>query len=111
MSEFTSDFEAESYLIRDIVARVLAEDIGPGDATSRAVIPPETGAAGQLLAKESGVVAGMEVARECFRQLSSQTEFTVVKHSGESFEVGEILATMQGPARALLAAEHWCRNC
>jgi len=110
MSEFTSDFEAESYLIRDIVARVLAEDIGPGDATSRAVIPPETGAAGQLLAKESGVVAGMEVARECFRQLSSQTEFTVVKHSGESFEVGEILATMQGPARALLAAERTALN-
>jgi len=110
MSEFESDLEAQSYLIRDIVAQVLAEDIGPGDATSRAVIPPETRATGQLLAKESGVVAGMEVARECFRQLSSQTEFTAVKHSGECFEVGEILATAQGPARALLAAERTALN-
>ncbi len=110
MSEFESDLEAQSYLIQDIVARVLAEDIGPGDATSRAVIPPETRAIGRLLAKESGVVAGMEVALECFRQLSSQTEFTVVKHSSECFEVGEVLATVQGPARALLAAERTALN-
>ncbi len=110
MSEFANDLEAESYLIRDIVARVLAEDIGPGDATSHAVIPPASRAAGQLLAKEAGVVAGMEVTRECFRQLSSQTEFTAVKHSGESFEVGDILGTVQGPARALLAAERTALN-
>ncbi len=110
MSELESDLEAQPYLIRDIVARVLAEDIGPGDATSRALIPPETRAAGKLLAKESGVVAGMEVARECFRQLSSETEFTVIKHSGECFEVGEVLATIQGPARALLAAERTALN-
>ncbi len=110
MSEFESDLEAQSYLIRDIVARVLAEDIGPGDATSRAVIPPETRAAGQLLAKESGVVAGMEVARECFQQLSPQTEFTAIKHSGEHFEVGGVLGTVQGPARALLAAERTALN-
>ncbi len=110
MSEFESDLEAQSYLIRDIVARVLAEDIGPGDATSRAVISPETRAVGQLLAKESGVVAGMEVARECFRQFSSQTEFTVIKHSGEHFEVGDVIGTVQGPARALLAAERTALN-
>jgi len=110
MSELESDLEAQPYLIRDIVARVLAEDIGPGDATSRAVIPPETRAVGKLLAKESGVVAGMEVARECFRQLSSETEFTVIKHSGECFEVGEVLAIIQGPARALLAAERTALN-
>ncbi len=110
MSEFESDLEAQSYLIQDIVARVLAEDIGPGDATSRAIIPPETRAIGQLLAKESGVVAGMEVARECFRQLSLQAEFTVNKHSGECFEVGEVLGTVQGPARALLAAERTALN-
>ena len=110
MSEFESDLEAQSYLIQDIVARVLAEDIGPGDATSRAIIPPETRAIGQLLAKESGVVAGMEVARECFRQLSLQAEFAVNKHSGESFEVGEVLGTVQGPARAVLAAERTALN-
>ncbi len=110
MNEFESDLEAQSYLIRDIVARVLAEDIGPGDATSRAVIPAETRATGQLIAKEPGVVAGMEVARECFRQVSSQTEFTTVKHSGECFEAGEVLGTMQGPARALLAAERTALN-
>ncbi|MCK4325076.1 MAG: carboxylating nicotinate-nucleotide diphosphorylase, partial [Armatimonadetes bacterium] len=78
--------------------------------TSRAVIPPETPAIGRMLAKESGVVAGMAVALECFRQLSSQTEFTAVKHSGECFEVGEVLATVQGPARALLAAERTALN-
>jgi len=110
MSKLENDLEAESYLIRDIVARVLAEDIGPGDATSRAVIPPETRATGQLIAKESGIVAGMEVARECFRQLSPQAKFTAVKHSGKSFEVGEVLATVQGPARALLSAERTALN-
>ncbi len=110
MSEFESDLEAQSYLIRDIVARVLAEDIGPGDATSRAVIPPETRATGQLIAKESGIVAGMEVARECFRQLSPQAKFTAVKHSGKRFEAGEVLATVQGPARALLSAERTALN-
>ncbi len=110
MSEFESDLEAPSYLIQDIVARALAEDIGSGDVTSRAVIPPETRAIGQLIAKEPGVVAGMEVARECFKQLDSETEFTVIKHSGECFKAGEILGTVRGPARALLAAERTALN-
>ena len=110
MSGYENDLEAQSYTIREIVAKVLAEDIGPSDVTSQAVIPSSARAAGRFVAKEPGVLAGVAVARECFLQLSSEIEFTAHKQSGDSFENGATLAEVSGPSRALLAAERTALN-
>lgn len=105
-----NDLEAQPRLIQTIVSRVLAEDIGPGDATSQAVIPASARAAGKFVAKQAGVMAGMAVARECFIQLDGQVRFADIKQPGETFEVGEILAEVEGAARSLLAAERTALN-
>ena len=104
------DMEAQPHVIRDIVSRVLAEDIGPGDATSLATIPSQMQATGQFVAKQAGVMAGMAVAQECFIQLSPGTRFEVSKHAGDSFDAGEIMAEVEGQARALLSAERTALN-
>ncbi len=110
MMPLESDLEAEHHLIRAIVTRVLDEDIGPGDATSRAVVPTSAYATGVFVAWQAGVVAGMAVAYHCFTQLNPDVSFIELKRPGEPFAAGEILAEIKGPARALLAGERTALN-
>ena len=54
---------------RDFVRRSLAEDLGWGDATVQAIIPPDATAEGVLMARAPAVLAGVDIALEAFRQL------------------------------------------
>jgi nicotinate-nucleotide pyrophosphorylase (carboxylating) len=96
--------------LRDIVATALAEDIGPGDITSELVIPPAVMAQGRFLAKQPGVLSGLDVAAECFRQMDAAVEFRALLNEGDRFAAGTDLATVSGPARALLGAERVALN-
>jgi nicotinate-nucleotide pyrophosphorylase (carboxylating) len=95
---------------RDIVQRALAEDLGSGDATSRATIPEATRARGAIVAKTPLVLAGLAVAEETFRQIDPSTVFEVRWGDGSHVEAGETIAIVSGPARALLAAERTALN-
>jgi len=97
-------------VVRDIVARALAEDIGPGDITSELAIPAAARARGVFLAKQPGVLSGLDVAEECFRQVDPGVEFRALVAEGEAFTVGTPLAEVTGPARALLSAERVALN-
>ena len=70
-------------IYRDLVRHALAEDIGTGDVTTRAIVPAGTTATGEFLAKASCVVAGLDVAREVFRQIDPSCEFVEDVHDGE----------------------------
>ena len=102
--------QADPCIIREVVATALAEDIGPGDITSELCVPPDRKGQGQFVAKEAGVLAGLEVAEECFRQLSPAVTFQARKQAGQSFESGEVLAEVAGLARTLLTAERTALN-
>jgi nicotinate-nucleotide pyrophosphorylase (carboxylating) len=95
---------------REVVAQALAEDLGPGDVTTEATVPACLQARGVFLAKQAGVLAGIEVAAECFRQVDPACVFTALKADGEAFVVGDHVATVTGPARALLGAERTALN-
>ena len=110
MTSLVNDLEAPPHIIRDLASQALAEDIGPGDATSQAVISPSVRAAGQFVAKQAGIMAGMAVARQCFQQLSPKVHFATLKQAGERFETAEVLAEVEGAARALLTAERTALN-
>ncbi len=97
-------------LIREIVARALTEDIGPGDITTELVISPAQRAHGYFLAKQAGVLSGLDVAEECFRHVEPHIEFAPYYHEGQAFVAGDYLAEVRGSARALLTAERVALN-
>lgn len=96
--------------VRDLVARALAEDIGHGDLTTRLAIPAEAQGLGVFLAKQSGVLSGLYVAQECFRQVDERVQFSVLVAEGQGFAAGDHLAVVEGPAASLLTAERVALN-
>jgi nicotinate-nucleotide pyrophosphorylase (carboxylating) len=96
--------------LRDIVARALAEDLGAGDITSDAVVPPAAAATARIVQKQPGVVFGLEVVGEAFAQAGAQ-EFESLQAEGEWRDAVPVdVARAGGPARALLAAERTALN-
>jgi nicotinate-nucleotide pyrophosphorylase (carboxylating) len=97
-------------LYREIVRRALAEDLGWGDVTTDATVPPNLRARGVILAKSSCVVAGVDVAAETFRQLDPAVVFTVLKNDATVCEPGGIIADVRGSAASMLTAERTALN-
>ena len=95
---------------RDLVARALAEDLGSGDVTTRAIVPADVHATAVLLAKAHCVVAGLPVAEEVCLQVDPRIVWTSVCVDGDRREAGDVLATLAGPAASLLAAERTLLN-
>ena len=91
--------------IVDAIRRALDEDIGPGDATSNSIIPIDANMHGQIIAKEAGVVAGLDVAREVYAGFDPRVEFFPRVEEGARVEDRQVLATAFGSARSLLTAE------
>jgi nicotinate-nucleotide pyrophosphorylase (carboxylating) len=88
-----------------VVAAALEEDAPWGDLTSEALIPASAVASAELVGREEGVFSGGEVFAAAFALTDPRCE--VVRHvvDGERFTAGTALATVTGPARAVLAAE------
>jgi nicotinate-nucleotide pyrophosphorylase (carboxylating) len=97
--------------VEAIVRRALAEDIGSGDVTTDSTLPPEAQLAGRFLAKQPGVVAGLEVARLAFALIDERVQFSTRVTDGDRVEEGQVFATMSGSGRALLSAERVALNC
>jgi nicotinate-nucleotide pyrophosphorylase (carboxylating) len=95
---------------RDLVARALAEDIGPGDLTSDAIVPRNARATGTVIARQTCVVAGLDVAREAFAQVNQAVQWTARKADGDLCAPDDVLAEVAGPATSLLAAERTALN-
>ena len=95
---------------RELVARALLEDLGPGDVTAEAVVPEDVQGRATITQKEPGVVFGLDVAAEVFRQTGAG-ELEGRAEEGEwRGEVPATVANVAGPARALLAAERTALN-
>ncbi|MDF2983887.1 MAG: nadC, partial [Devosia sp.] len=93
-------------LIEDAVRRALAEDLGlAGDLTSQATIPADAVATATLSAREAGVIAGLPLALEVFRQLGAAVSFDPRVADGATVTKGDIVAVVSGDARQLLAGE------
>lgn len=93
-----------------LVGRALAEDVGAGDVTTLATVPPERRAEATFLAKESGVLAGLAVAERVFAALDPAVEVAWTAHDGAPVEAGAAFGTVRGPARAILTAERTALN-
>ena len=96
--------------IHRAVQAALAEDIGPGDATTLATVPAEAQARAVMVAREPITVAGLAFAEEAFRELSPTVRFDQSARDGQSVAAGSSLLRITGPARALLTAERVALN-
>ncbi|RTL77148.1 MAG: carboxylating nicotinate-nucleotide diphosphorylase [Bradyrhizobiaceae bacterium] len=97
--------------IADAVRHALAEDLGrAGDITSIATIPEETPARAVMVARQPGIIAGLPLAIEAFRQLAPEMKIEAHARDGDTVTKGKSLLTIVGPARAVLAAERVALN-
>ena len=96
--------------IEEIVKLALAEDLGDGDHTSLATIPKTAQGEAVLLAKEDGIIAGLQVAREVFRQVDPKLEVSFLKKNGTIIRRGEQVLIVKGSAQSILSAERTALN-
>ena len=94
----------------EIVDLALHEDIGTGDVTTLATVPADRQASGTILAKEAGVISGMEVARYVFARVDNAIAFEALVADGDRVENCTDLARIAGPARSILLAERTALN-
>ena len=108
---FSIDATLAQGLIQRAVEAALAEDLGlAGDITTDATVPAGTKARAVFAARKPGVISGLAVAREAFRALDARVAFIPEVADGASVEAGACVATVQGPARAILTGERVALN-
>jgi nicotinate-nucleotide pyrophosphorylase (carboxylating) len=96
-------------VIEQLVALALAEDVGAGDVTTEATVPPDALARGLITQKAPGVMFGIELVQETFRQLDPGVGFELIVHEGRWREGGAALE-IEGLARAILTGERTALN-
>lgn len=100
-------------LSREILATIrtaLTEDVGPGDATTNSIVPPEASMRGHIIAKQAGVVAGLDVAQAVYLMGDPQVDFRPQVEEGSRVTDRQVLAMVSGSARSLLTAERTALN-
>ncbi len=102
-----SRFEA---VLKRLISEALEEDINGGDVTTRAIVPPDATATATIIARAEGVVAGLAIAERVFHHLDTSVSMKYHKSDGQLVAAGERLATLEGPASALLSGERVALN-
>ncbi|MER8370300.1 MULTISPECIES: carboxylating nicotinate-nucleotide diphosphorylase [unclassified Mesorhizobium] len=98
-------------MLEPLVRAALLEDLGrAGDLTTEAIVPKEHQAGTVLAARQSGVVAGLDLAMLAFRLIDPDIEISVERADGSNVMDGEVIASVVGPARAILTAERTALN-
>jgi nicotinate-nucleotide pyrophosphorylase (carboxylating) len=95
--------------MQELIEQALAEDVGPGDVTSAAVVPADAVARARIDQKEHGVVAGLRVAEAVFRTVDPALRWHAHVEDGSERESG-LVAEVAGPARSLLTGERTALN-
>jgi len=99
-----------SHYIADLVRRALEEDLGTGDATTEATVPPRASARAHILARQTLVCAGLPIAEKIFRALDAEIEVMCPHNDGSFVEPGAEMVKIKGSARAILTGERTALN-
>ena len=93
-----------------LIRAALEEDGAFADITTLSTVPVEQQAQGSIITRQAGVIAGLAVAVATFRELDPRVEVTLLVEDGASVQPGQRIATLRGPARAVLSAERVALN-
>jgi nicotinate-nucleotide pyrophosphorylase (carboxylating) len=97
--------------VEALIQSALAEDLGRGDLTTRLTVDPGAQASGEIVAKQEGVVAGLPLVERIFRLIDpGRVSVEAVLQDGAELAAGAVVATLSGPAAALLAGERVALN-
>ena len=96
--------------IMPIIARALAEDVGDGDVTTKWTVPFAKRADAAIIAKDDGVIAGLDVARWVFEAIDEAIAFAARVKDGARVGAGDVLVEVSGSARGLLTGERVALN-
>jgi nicotinate-nucleotide pyrophosphorylase (carboxylating) len=98
-------------MVEPAVRAALLEDLGrAGDLTTDAIVPAEASARTALVARQTGVVAGLDFAAAAFRLIDPAVRMTLALPDGSRVRPGDMIATIIGPARGILTAERTALN-
>ena len=103
MIHVTSEVEA-------LIDRALAEDLGAGDVTTESLVPSDLQGRAVVMAKEEGVLAGVDVALAVFRRVDASLDFRVLITDGSALEPENYIAEVEGAASSILNAERTAIN-
>jgi nicotinate-nucleotide pyrophosphorylase (carboxylating) len=96
--------------VTSIIQRALEEDIGDGDVTTICTVPDEAVLDGHFIAKQPGVIAGLDVVRLTFSLVDQRVHLRPQVDDGDCVEKGDVIAVVSGPGRALLSGERVALN-
>lgn len=106
-----SDLDPPLHLVRAVVARAIAEDLGQlGDLTTSAVVDADLRGEGRVVARAEGTLAGTLAAGEAFRALDPDTSVTWLERDGHELARGAVVGRVEGRLAALLGAERTALN-
>lgn len=93
-----------------LIEMALTEDMNNGDITTEILIDKNQKSQGKFIAKEDGVIAGLEIVQRVFEKLDPQISFKTYKSDGELVHKQEVFAEIEGPTRAILSGERTALN-
>ena len=109
MTAACGDFPRDAWL-EVLLDQALAEDLGPGDASTAITIEGEVRAVARLVARQPGVVAGLPLLEPLLTRLGPGLEVQLLARDGQTLQAGETAAILRGPAGALLSGERTALN-
>jgi nicotinate-nucleotide pyrophosphorylase (carboxylating) len=95
-------------IMRQALSELVYEDIGFEDLTTRALIPLGLAVDGRIIAKEEGILAGIDLAADIFHEFSVNT--SVLKYNGEKLKAGQVIMEVSGDPRYILSVERTVLN-
>lgn len=102
--------KTKDQLIDDLLTLAFAEDVGDGDATTLSTIPADETGTQQLIVKEPGILAGVEIARKVFQRFDPELRMEEYIHDGAHVKPGDIAFRVTGRVRSLLQTERIMLN-
>lgn len=94
----------------ELIKMALREDIGDGDHSTLACIPPTATGTAKMVAKQEGILCGAEVGERVFVLVDKNLKVNLLKHDGDTLAKGDVIMTVEGPSGSILTAERTALN-
>ncbi|MFZ1042496.1 MAG: carboxylating nicotinate-nucleotide diphosphorylase [Anaerolineales bacterium] len=92
------------------IQRALLEDVGSGDITTNSIVPMDASMRGRIIAKQNGIIAGLDVAKAVYEIVDPKIDFNAAISEGARVDDRQTVATISGSARSLLTGERTALN-